>query len=323
MLDIVDRPDIRRDALQASNRAGEGAARHAVTLDEISGPPPVTRRFDHQELVGQGGYGLPHLLPVVAVAVVRVSDHRAVVGEKVELNHIGLSMGLIGAEPDRAEETGQEGRIYLPFELRWMESFIDELAHTAEIDPVKFRLRNLRDPRAIAVIQAAAEKAAWGSPMNENCGRGIAFARYKNNAAYCAVVVEVRVDRESGEIKLERAVLVGESGQAVNPDGISNQLEGGFIQSASMTLKEEVHYDAKGIKSVDWEAYPILTFSEAPKIETLILNRPGAPFLGSGEASQGPTPAAIANAVFDAVGIRCRQVPFLPARVKALLAAKA
>jgi nicotinate dehydrogenase subunit B len=197
-----------------------------------------------------------------------------------------------------------------------IESFMDEVAHAAGVDPVEFRLRNLEDERARAVIEAAADKANWGSPTEEKQGRGMAFARYRNSAAYCAVVVEARVDTESGEIHLVRAVIAAEAGQVVNPDGLSNQLEGGFIQSASMTLKEQVNYSAEGITSVDWETYPILTFSEAPKLEIVILNRPGAPFLGSGEASQGPTPAAIANAVYDAVGIRLRDIPFTPERVK-------
>lgn len=203
-----------------------------------------------------------------------------------------------------------------------IESFMDELAHAAGADPVEFRLRHLGDGRAVAVIQAAAQKAGWDRPLADSQGRGIAFARYKNNAAYCAVVVELRVDRESGAIQLERAVIAGEAGQVVNPDGLSNQLEGGFIQAASMTLKEQVQYSPEGILSVDWESYPILTFSEAPRIETVILNRPGAPFLGSGEASLGPTPAAIGNAVFNAVGIRLRDIPFLPGNLKQLLAQK-
>ena len=201
-----------------------------------------------------------------------------------------------------------------------IESFMDELAHAAGVDPVDFRLRHLKDKRAAAVIKAAAQKIGWGRPLADFHGRGMAFARYKNNAAYCAVVVEVQVDPEEGGIQLERAIIAGEAGQAVNPNGLSNQLEGGFIQAASMALKEQVQYDAEGIRSVDWESYPILTFSEAPRIETVILNRPGAPFLGSGEASLGPTPAAIANAVFDAAGIRMRDIPFLPERVKGMLA---
>ncbi len=200
-----------------------------------------------------------------------------------------------------------------------LESFMDEVAIAAGVDPVEFRLRNLKDKRAIAVIEAAAEKAGWDSPLAESQGRGIAFSRYSNRAAYCAVVVELSINRENGEIKLERAFIIGEAGQVVNPDGLSNQLEGGFIQSASMTLKEQVNFNPEGITSVDWETYPILTFSEVPRIETLILNRPGSPFLGSGEASIGPTSAAIANAVYDAVGIRLRDIPFLPDRVKSLV----
>ena len=113
-----------------------------------------------------------------------------------------------------------------------------------------------------------------------------------------------------GTIKLELATIVGEAGQVVNPDGLSNQLEGGFIQAASMSLKEQVQYDHDGIQSSDWESYPIATFREVPKLQTVILNRPGMPFLGGGEASTGPTPAAIANAIFDATGLRLRRIPF-------------
>jgi nicotinate dehydrogenase subunit B len=132
-------------------------------------------------------------------------------------------------------------------------------------------------------------------------------------------VVDVTVDLESGQIHLERAVIAADAGQVVNPDGLSNQLEGGFIQAASWTLLEEVLFDHNGITSRDWESYPILRFSGAPLIETVLLNRPELPFLGSGEATQNPTPAAIANAVFDAIGVRLRQIPFTPARVKAAM----
>lgn len=189
-----------------------------------------------------------------------------------------------------------------------LESFVDKVAHAAGLDPVEFRLRNLADERAVAVIEAAAEKAQWGSALPKGWGRGIAFARYKNSAAYCAVVVQVCV--QDGKIELKNAIIVGEAGQAVNPDGLSNQLEGGFIQAASLTLKEQVLYGPEGIRSTDWETYPVATFSEIPAIQTLILNRPDTPFLGSGEASVGPTPAAIANAVYDAVGVRLRDIPF-------------
>jgi CO/xanthine dehydrogenase Mo-binding subunit len=195
---------------------------------------------------------------------------------------------------------------------------MNELAHAAGRDPVAFRLGLLDDPRARAVIQAAAEKADWGSSarLGPDCGRGIAFAQYKNRQCYCAVVVEVRVDRQSGGLHLERAVIAADAGQVVNPDGLSNQLEGGFVQSASWTMKEQVEFTQGGIVGVDWDSYPILRFEDVPEIETVLINRPNLPFVGSGEASQGPTPAAIANAVFDAAGVRLRRIPFTPERVR-------
>jgi len=204
-----------------------------------------------------------------------------------------------------------------------IESFVDELAQSAGVDPVAFRLRNLSDERAKAVIEAAATKAGWQprvQPVGTGRGRGIAFAQYKNAQCYAAVVVELTVDQTSGQIHLERAVIAADAGQIINPDGLSNQLEGGFVQAASWTLLEEVGFNITGIISRDWESYPILRFTAAPVIETVLLNRPDLPFLGSGEASQNPTPAAIANAVFDAVGIRLRQIPFTPERVRAALA---
>jgi CO/xanthine dehydrogenase Mo-binding subunit len=197
-----------------------------------------------------------------------------------------------------------------------IESFMDELAHAAGADPVAFRLRYMGDERARAVIEAAVEKAGR---RPDGRGRGIAFARYKNQESYVAVVVDLSVNRARGHIHLERAVLAADAGQIVNPDSLSSQLEGIFIQSASWTLKEQVAFDQHGITSVDWHSYPIIRFPDAPEIQTVLLNRPGQPYLGIGEGAQGPIPAAIANAVFDAVGIRLRQIPFTPERVKAAL----
>ncbi|MCB0026637.1 MAG: xanthine dehydrogenase family protein molybdopterin-binding subunit, partial [Anaerolineales bacterium] len=194
-----------------------------------------------------------------------------------------------------------------------IESFMDELAEAAGVDPVEFRLRHLDDPRAIAVIEAAAAKANWqpgGASPGAGRGRGFAFSQYKNIQCYTAIVVDISVDKATGAIKLERAVIAADAGQVVNPDGLSNQLEGGFVQGASWALYEGVHYEQKGITSLDWESYPILRFDNAPYLETVILNRPDQPFLGSGEATQGPTPAAIANALYAATGIRHRQMPF-------------
>ena len=197
-----------------------------------------------------------------------------------------------------------------------IESFMDELACAAKTDPIEFRLGHLKDDRARAVIKAAAEKAG---KQPDNVGRGIAFARYKNRQSYIAVVLDVSVNRADGRICLERAIAAADAGQIVNPDAVRNQLEGVIIQSSSWTLKEQVAFDPSGITSVDWDTYPIFRFVDAPKIETVLLDRPGQPYLGIGEGAQGPIPAAIANAVFDVVGIRLRQIPFTPDRVKAAL----
>ncbi len=207
-----------------------------------------------------------------------------------------------------------------------IESFMDELALAAASDPLEFRLRHLRDERASAVLLAAAEHADWSNRARVKAdaeGWGMALAQYKNLQCYCAIVVKLRVNRDNGEIDLQRAIIAADAGQVVNPDGLSNQLEGGFAQAASWTLYEAVEFDRRGITSVDWETYPILPFSAAPTIETVIVNRPGLPFLGAGEAAQNPTPAAIANAVYDAVGIRLRDIPFRPRKVLAGLTSSA
>jgi CO/xanthine dehydrogenase Mo-binding subunit len=145
---------------------------------------------------------------------------------------------------------------------------------------------------------------------------GFGFARYKNAEAYAAVLVELRVDDATAAVVLERIVIAADAGQVVDPDGLRNQLEGGAIQSASWTLKERVGFDRARVTSVDWESYPILRFSEVPDVETILLDRPGEPCLGAGEATQGPTAGAIANAIFDAVGLRLRDLPFTPARLR-------
>ena len=199
-----------------------------------------------------------------------------------------------------------------------IESFMDELANVTELDPLEFRLRHLADLRARAVLQAAADKVDWPSCREASAdseGWGLALAQYKNLQCYCAVIVKLAVDRGSGQIAFKRVVIAADAGQVVNPDGLSNQLEGGFVQAASWTLFEEVKFDARGITSVDWESYPILGFDSAPKIETLILDRPELPMLGAGEAAQNPTPAAIANAIYDATGLRLRDIPFTPEKI--------
>ncbi|HZU91028.1 MAG TPA: molybdopterin cofactor-binding domain-containing protein, partial [Stellaceae bacterium] len=202
-----------------------------------------------------------------------------------------------------------------------IESFIDELAKAAPADPVAFRLAHLDDPRARAVVTRAARRFGWSRwRRRPDSGRGFAFARYKNLGAYLALALAVEIDRASGQVRVRRAVAAVDSGQAVNPDGIRNQIEGGIVQSLSWSLYEAVHFGHTRIESRDWNSYPILRFPEAPdSVEVEVIDRPGQPFLGTGEAAQGPTAAALANAVADATGARVRDLPLSPARVKAAL----
>ena len=197
------------------------------------------------------------------------------------------------------------------------ESFMDELAHLSTDDPVAYRRRHLGDARTQGVLDAAAERFGWiarpagGHGNGSGTGHGIAVARYKNVKSYCAVAVEVRVG-DDAKVRLERVVIAADSGEIVDPDGLASQLEGGFVQAASWTLLEAVAWNRDGISSCDWESYPILRFDEIPEIETVLVDRPGEPYLGVGEAACGPTGAAIANAVFDATGLRARCLPLTP-----------
>jgi nicotinate dehydrogenase subunit B len=200
-----------------------------------------------------------------------------------------------------------------------IESFMDELARTAKVDPVEFRMRHLNDPRASAVVKAAATHSGWqpNLPGGTGRGRGIGFAKYKNLSAYLAVVMEVEMDRASGATRLVRATAAIDAGQVINPNGLINQTEGGIIQAASWTLKEQVLFNLQHIVSRDWSRYPILTFPEVPAIDVVVLDRPTEKSLGAGEAAQGPTAAAIANAIAHATGLRVRDLPLTPERVKA------
>ncbi|WP_425299045.1 molybdopterin cofactor-binding domain-containing protein [Rhizobium sullae] len=199
-----------------------------------------------------------------------------------------------------------------------IESTMDELAIAARADPVEFRLRHLEDDRASDVVKLAAEKFGWGrGEVPQGHGRGFAFARYKNHAAYLAVAMEAKVERETGRVQVLRAVAAIDSGQAVNPDGIRNQTEGGILQSISWTLYEAVTFDRTRITSTDWSSYPMLRFASVPEsVEVHIIDRPGQPFLGTGEAAQGPACAAVANAIRNATGKRLVDLPLSRKRVK-------
>jgi nicotinate dehydrogenase subunit B len=188
-----------------------------------------------------------------------------------------------------------------------IESLMDEAALLAGADPVAFRLAHLDDPRARAVVETAATLAAWpGEPREPGEGFGIGFCRYKNRSAYCAVVVRVVCDER---VRLTHAWAAVDAGEAVNPDGISNQIEGGIVQAASWTLKERVQLSGETVLSRSWGEYPILRFSEVPEIAVSVIARPEAAPLGCGEAAAGPTVGAIANAVRRALGVRVTRLP--------------
>ena len=196
-----------------------------------------------------------------------------------------------------------------------IESIMDELAETAGVEPIEFRLRHLSNPRAHRVIEAAAERLN-AQKKDRDVGRGFGFAQYKNVAAYAAVGIELEVD-DAARVRLRRAVIAADAGEIIDRQGVMSQLEGGLLQASSLTLYEEVGYDGNGITSRDWESYPILRFDNVPVIETVLIERPGDPFLGVGEAAIGPTAGAIANAIYDAAGLRVRRVPFTPDALRA------
>src|SRR5665647_158732 len=187
-----------------------------------------------------------------------------------------------------------------------IESFLDELAAERGEDPVAFRLRHLKDPRAQDVIRAAARRANWKPAKRAGIGYGVGFARYKNTGAYCAVVAEVE---GAEDIKVKRLTIAVDVGEAINPDGVINQIEGGAIQATSWVLKERVRFDDRRITSNSWTEYPILRFSEVPEVDVELIKRPDSEPLGAGEAAHGPVTAAIANAVYDALELRIRNLP--------------
>jgi CO/xanthine dehydrogenase Mo-binding subunit len=189
-----------------------------------------------------------------------------------------------------------------------LESFMDELAEKAGKDPLPFRLAHLADERAIAVVKKIQEMTR-NEKLGKNEGIGVAFSRYKNTAAYCAVAAKVFVEKSTGNIKLHKMWASIDAGEVINLDGIINQTEGGMIQAASWTLKEEVHYDARHVSSLDWASYPIFRFSDIPQLEVAVIAMPQEKALGAGEAAQGPTSAAIVNAVYRASGKRIRHLP--------------
>jgi nicotinate dehydrogenase subunit B len=194
-----------------------------------------------------------------------------------------------------------------------IESFMDELAARAGADPLTSRLTHLTEPRARAVLRRAATLAGWtGRDAGPDGGHGIAVARYKGSGAYCAVVAEIEAVHE---VRVRRLVIAVDAGRVISHDGLVNQIEGGAVQATSWTLLEQARFDRDGAIGTDWSSYPILRFSQVPPVTVEVLDRPDEPSLGAGEAAQGPTAAAIANAVRDALGVPVRDLPLTPDRI--------
>jgi nicotinate dehydrogenase subunit B len=230
--------------------------------------------------------------------------------------------------PLRPAQIRSPGKIANSFAV---EGFIDELAAAAGIDPLHFRLRGLAEPRGIAVIERLAAMLDWQtrpSPGTDTRaaiarGRGLAYVHYKHQENFVATGMEIAVERASGEIRVERVACAHDCGLIINPDNVRAQVEGCILQTLSRALMEEVKFDRSRVTSVDWASYPILTFPKVPPLDIALIDRPNERPVGAGEASAAPVAAALANAFFDATGVRLRRAPFTPERVKAALAGRA
>jgi CO/xanthine dehydrogenase Mo-binding subunit len=210
-----------------------------------------------------------------------------------------------------------------------VESFMDELALAANADPIEFRLRYVKDPAAISVIQAAAKTSSWqtrpASRKNAANQRGTVTGRgfsHGSTGRPSGVVAEIEVDLNTGKVRVVKAVIAMTCGRIINPEGMRHQVEGGLIQGLSRSLMEEIKYDETRVTESDWRSYPIIKFAEIPEIETVLLDQPETDPDGMGELSSIPTAAAISNAIFDATGLRLREVPFTPERVKSALSVR-
>jgi CO/xanthine dehydrogenase Mo-binding subunit len=270
-------------------RPGGGA--NLLAAEALPNPPPVPAPIDVPEAAGGGATRNGE--PLYDIPSKRIVHH------------------LVTETPRRTSALRGLGAMPNVFAL---ESFIDELAERAGKDAVTYRLEQLSDPRARRVIERVAAMADWsaGQSRQPNRGKGIGFARYKNRAAYAAVIVELEVE---DSIRLLHAWCAADVGLAVNPDAVINQLEGGMIQSASWVLKEQVRFDNATAGPIDWDSYPVLRFSEVPEIEIALVDADTDVPLGVGEATAGPMAAAIGNAVSRALGIRIRDLPLTRERI--------
>jgi CO/xanthine dehydrogenase Mo-binding subunit len=264
-------------------RPGRATQPALLAASEIANPYP--RMISSNPPAANGGGGDRNSVPLYDLPAWTITSHRL------------LTMPV---RTSALRTLGAQGNVFA------IESLLDEIAALRGEDPVAFRLRHLQDERAKDVIRAAARRAQWKQQKQTGIGHGVGFARYKNTGAYCAAIAEIE---GTGDIRVKRLTLAVDVGEAINPDGVINQIEGGAIQATSWVLKERVRFDRTRITSTSWTDYPILTFSEVPAVDVEIIQRPEIEPVGAGEAAHGPVTAAIANAVNDCLGVRVRDLP--------------
>lgn len=280
--------------------------------------PQTTRGLLNIPLLGPQAAGLDNIVGLNTGLISQNGD------PPYAVDHIQVIVHWLKEAPLRPAPLRSPGK---PANCFAVESFTDELAAAAGIDPIEFRLRSLENSRGIELIKRVARMMKWQSRPSPGAakdaavahGRGMSYVHYKHSETFVAMGMEVAVERASGKIKVERVVCAHDCGQIINPDGVRAQVEGGILQTLSRVLLEEVQFDRSHVLNVDWSSYPILRFSDLPNVEIDLVDRPNEPPLGAGEAACTPVGAALANAVYDATGVRLRTVPFTPERVKAAL----
>ncbi|MDA9410279.1 xanthine dehydrogenase family protein molybdopterin-binding subunit [Bradyrhizobium sp. CCBAU 45384] len=274
-------------------RPGRAAQPALLAASEIVNPYP--RLISTNPPPANGGGGDRNSVPLYDFPAWTITSHRL------------LTMPV---RTSALRTLGAQGNVFA------IESLLDEIAVLRGEDPITFRLRHLRDERAREVIRAVARRAGWKPQKQSGIGYGVGFARYKNTGAYCAAIAEIE---GADDIRVRRLTLAIDVGEAINPDGVINQIEGGAIQATSWVLKERVRFDPTHITSTSWAEYPILTFSEVPAVDVEIIQRPDIEPAGAGEAAHGPVTAAIANAVHDCLGVRVRDLPITRDRIIAAM----
>ena len=303
------------DVRATVNEKGEVAGWHSEAW-----LPAPTQGLPNVPLLGPEAAGIPQPMGSSAGLIHQNVD------PPYQFPNMRAEIHWIKDTPLRTANLRAPGKVANSFAV---ESFTDELAGLVGADPVEFRLRHIKDPRGIEVIRRVAARMGWTPrPRPQTAvptapvlaGRGFAYVHYKHNETYAAVGAEIEVERQSGRIRVTRLVCAQDCGLVVNPDSVRGQVEGCLFQGISRTLFEAVAFDRSRVTSVDWSSYPVLTFADTPRLEIELIDRPSDPPMGVGEAASTPVPGALANALFDATGVRLRTVPLNPARVKAALA---